>query len=185
MKPPKPATFNTGTTTTRPRKLSGPRLRPRSNTAAMLAYSAAWTPAVTTRVGPAFSPLMSHMPELRQAVSSLEGLRSAVGRPLDMNREQKAIDAARVLRYLGTRDAALALVHFFERGREVIQNYIVAGLYGSPYREEVIAALREGLTAPDVAVTSNWIGASSRQATPTPVSALPTRHRSIHTAQAT
>jgi hypothetical protein len=103
--------------------------------------------------------------ELRQAVTSLEGFRSAVGRPLDPNRAQKAIDAAQVLRYLGTRDAALALVHFFERGPEAIQNYIVAGLYGSPYRDEVIAALREGLTAADVAVTSNWIDTLSELTT--------------------
>ncbi len=103
--------------------------------------------------------------ELRQADSSLEGFRSAAGRPLDPNREQKAIDAAKVLRYLGTRDAALALVNFFERGPEVIQNYIVAGLYGSPYRDEVIVALREGLTAPDVAVTSNWIDTLSELVT--------------------
>jgi len=98
--------------------------------------------------------------QLQEAVASLSGSdvpRPAGGQVTDLRRDQRVVEAARVLRFLETRDAALALVRFFDRGLQMAQNQLQAGLYGSPYRDEVIAALQEGLTAPDVPVTSNWM----------------------------
>src|SRR5579883_571909 len=51
----------TGTTIRRPLILDASSERPNSSAAAMLAYSAACTPAVTTNVGPSPAPLMSHI----------------------------------------------------------------------------------------------------------------------------
>ncbi len=53
-----PGTFITGRTITRPASPFGCSERPNSSAAAMLAYSAACTPAVTTSVGPGRSPLI-------------------------------------------------------------------------------------------------------------------------------
>lgn len=97
--------------------------------------------------------------QLQRAVALLsrETGSPGVGRTVDIRREQEIADAARVLRFLDTRDAALALVRFFEQGPERAQADLLAGLYGSPYRNEVISALKAGLSFPDAAVTSNWI----------------------------
>jgi hypothetical protein len=105
--------------------------------------------------------------QLQQAVASLNHGVSPpiVGQPIDTQRQNDVVTAARVLRFLETRDAALALVRFFDRSPYNVQGDLVAGLYGSPYRNEIVSALEDGLTSPDVPVTHNWIDTLSELAT--------------------
>jgi hypothetical protein len=79
--------------------------------------------------------------------------------------QEEIIAAARVLRFLNTRDAALAMVRFFDHGLNNAQGDFMAGLYGSPYRNEIIAALEEGLASPEVPATPNWINMLAELAT--------------------
>lgn len=66
--------------------------------------------------------------------------------------------AARILRFLETREAAHALVRFFEHGPAAAQQELRAGLFGSPHRKEVIASMERDLSAPDVPITYYWLG---------------------------
>jgi hypothetical protein len=122
--------------------------------------------------------------QLRLAVASLTGPPATVGRTTNLKREQEIVDAARVLRFLDTRDAALALVRFFESGPEIVQNDIVAGLYGSPYRDDVISALKEGFTSPDVPVTSSRIDIISDLTTARELGPCPLREKDAAATQA-
>jgi hypothetical protein len=70
--------------------------------------------------------------------------------------EDKIINAARILRFLNTREAALALVRFFEHAPPPAQYDLVAGLYGSPYLNEIISALEEIMKSPTFVPTSQW-----------------------------
>jgi len=105
--------------------------------------------------------------QLQQAVALLsQGLpEPALGRVIDVQREKDVLAAARVLRFLDTKGAALAMVRFFDSGLYIAQGDLTAGLYGSPYREDIISALEEGLSSNEVSVTHNWIDTLSELAT--------------------
>lgn len=99
--------------------------------------------------------------QLQRAVSSL----TSVPMPSDVQNEQEVAAAARVLRYLETQDAALAMVRFFDRGPTAMQLEISAGLYGSPFRQKVISALEDGLKSPEKPATQKWINTLAELAT--------------------
>jgi hypothetical protein len=103
--------------------------------------------------------------QLKQAVAVLERgdpPRPGIGQPYDPNRESQlredAIAAARVLRFLDTPEAAEALVRFYEHGPETAQQQLHAGLWASPYRGEVMAALEKAVAAPEVSITYLYLG---------------------------
>ena len=62
-------------------------------------------------------------------------------------------EAARALRFLGTREAAQALVRFHLNGPPGVQYEIVQGLRESPYRDEIIAELEAGLATPGAQIS--------------------------------
>jgi len=72
--------------------------------------------------------------------------------------DDEAAHAGRVLRFLETAEAARAMVRFFEHGPRAAQQELRAGLFGSPWRKEVTAAMDEATAAPDRAVTSYFLG---------------------------
>jgi hypothetical protein len=104
--------------------------------------------------------------QLDKAVASLSlGVPiPTVGHIVDVQRERDAVAAARVLRFLETRDAALVMVRFFDSGLYNVQEDLRAGLYGSPYRNDVISAMEARLTSSDQ-VTADWINTLSELAT--------------------
>ena len=59
----------------------------------------------------------------------------------------------------GNTEAARAMVRFFEHGPQAAQQDLHAGLFASPWRKEVIAALDEAIADSDVAVTNYFLGA--------------------------
>jgi hypothetical protein len=65
---------------------------------------------------------------------------------------------ARTLRFLGTREAAQALVRFALNGPPGAQDEIRKGLLESPYRDEIIAELEAGIAAPPGAQVSQGLG---------------------------
>jgi len=70
--------------------------------------------------------------------------------------EEKIINAGRVLRFLHTRGAALALVRLFEKAPPPARYDLVAGLYGSPYLNEIISAMEEAMKNPAFTPTPQW-----------------------------
>ncbi len=66
--------------------------------------------------------------------------------------------AARTLRFLETPEAAAALVRYFEHGPMAAQAELHAGLFASPYRKEVMAAMEAAVAAPDIPVTYYYLG---------------------------
>jgi len=62
-------------------------------------------------------------------------------------------EAARTLRFLGTREAAHALVRFHLDGPPGLQYEIIQGLRESPYRMEIIAELEAGIANPGAQVS--------------------------------
>jgi hypothetical protein len=72
--------------------------------------------------------------------------------------EADAARAARTLRFLETPEAAQALSRFFEHGPQAAQSELHAGLFASPYRKEVIAAMEAAVEAPDIPVTYYYLG---------------------------
>jgi hypothetical protein len=96
---------------------------------------------------------------LRQAVATLEHSappQPSVGEEFDLRRREvhdaDAAAAARVLRFLETKEAARALARVYENGPVMVQSELHAGLFASPHRIEVIAAMEEAIAAPDVPV---------------------------------
>lgn len=61
-------------------------------------------------------------------------------------------EAARTLRFLGTLDAANALVRFHLYGPPDVQNELVKGLCESPYQQEIIQELEEAFATPDLRI---------------------------------
>ncbi len=76
----------------------------------------------------------------------------------EQSRDADVGRAARTLRFLDTKDAAPALARFFEHGPRVAQAELHAGLFASPYRKEVIAAMEEAVAAPDIPITYYYLG---------------------------
>jgi hypothetical protein len=103
---------------------------------------------------------------LRQAVTTLQRPdppQPKIGEEYDPRpREVHDADApaaARVLRFLETEEAARALARFYEHGPVMAQSELRAGLFASPHRSEVIAAMEEAIAAPDVPVNYSYLGA--------------------------
>jgi hypothetical protein len=104
--------------------------------------------------------------QLRQAVAVLEipdPPPARVGQSINPNvRESQQADAAaaaRTLRFLETPEAAQALARFFEHGPEYAQSELRTGLFASPYRKEVMAAMEAAVAAPDFPVTYYYLDA--------------------------
>lgn len=88
--------------------------------------------------------------QLRSAVQTLAGPSS----PEDAHR------AARILRFLNTRDSAKQLARLFWGLNRQPNGYdLMYGLYGSPYRQLVIDSMRAELAVPDHAITSDFLSA--------------------------
>ena len=103
---------------------------------------------------------------LRQAVATLERPdppQPKIGEEFDPRprevHDADAAAAARVLRFLETKEAARALARFYEHGPVMAQSELRAGLFASPHRSEVIAAMEEAIAAPDVPVNYSYLGA--------------------------
>ena len=73
--------------------------------------------------------------------------------------EADAVRAARTLCFLETPEAAQALARFYEHGPQAAQSELRAGLFASPYRREMIAAMEAAVVAPDVPITYYYLGA--------------------------
>src|SRR5215831_13509866 len=102
---------------------------------------------------------------LRQAVATLERPdppQPKIGEEYDARSREvhdaDAVAAARVLRFLETTEAARALARFYEHGPVMAQSELQAGLFASPHRSEVIAAMEEAIAAPDVPVNYSYLG---------------------------
>src|SRR5262245_19598876 len=102
---------------------------------------------------------------LRQAVATLEHPdppQPKIGeeydpRPREVH-DADAVAAARVLRFLETKEAARSLARFYEHGPVMAQSELRAGLFASPHRSDLIAAMEEAIAAPDVPVNSSYLG---------------------------
>jgi hypothetical protein len=73
--------------------------------------------------------------------------------------EKDQVHAARVLRFLETREAVDAMVRFFKPGplEDGVEWELRVGFFGSPYRSDVIASLEKALAASDTAITPAWM----------------------------
>jgi hypothetical protein len=118
--------------------------------------------------------------QLKQAVTVLERgdpPQPRIGQPYDPNREsqlrEEAAQAARVLRFLETREAAEAVVRFYEHGPEMAQGQLGAGLWATPHRKEVMAALEKAVAAPDVGITYSYLAVLIELATVTRFGPMP------------
>lgn len=100
--------------------------------------------------------------QLRKAVAVLQIPDLPPGRSLDLRSLQlqrdNAAAAARTVRFLETPEAAQALAQFYEHGPEYAQSELRAGLFGSPYREQVIADMEAAVAAPDIPITNSYLG---------------------------
>lgn len=103
--------------------------------------------------------------ELRKAVATLEipdPPQPTVGQSFDPRVQQAHNDeeqaAARTLRLLETPEAAAAMVRFYQHGPDYAESELSAGLFASPYRKEIIAAMEAAVAATDVPVTYIYLG---------------------------
>jgi hypothetical protein len=96
--------------------------------------------------------------QLQLAIRALEDAnpfpRSVTIQPLGSGQSPVSVQASTVLRFLGTPGAARALVRFIDR-RNVGE--ISSGLWASPQRQEVLAAMEADLIDPDFVVTEYWL----------------------------
>jgi len=96
--------------------------------------------------------------QLQLAIRALEDAnpfpRSVTIQPLGSVQSPVSVQASSVLRFLGTPGAARALVRFIDR-RNVGE--ISSGLWASPQRQEVLAAMEADLIDPDFVVTEYWL----------------------------
>jgi hypothetical protein len=128
--------------------------------------------------------------QLKEAVSVLELgdlPRPGIEQPYDPGKyethNENAIRAAQTLRFLETPEAARAIVRFFEQGPDSAQRELNAGLFASPHRKEVMAAMEESLASPDMPVTYGYLAALMRlvqlvQIGPTPLYTAKTQEES-------
>jgi hypothetical protein len=86
---------------------------------------------------------------LKEAVAVLEGPDSPDG--------PSAENAARVLRFLETPEAAQAMVRLSVMPNSREQRQLDAGLWGSPYRNEIISGMEQAISAPDFPVRYYFI----------------------------
>jgi len=100
--------------------------------------------------------------QLKDAVAVLERgdpPQSRVGQAFDQRQHNdENAQAARTIRFLETPESVQALTRFFENGPQGAQRELHAGLFASPYRREVIAAMEAAVAAPDVPITYYYLG---------------------------
>jgi hypothetical protein len=96
--------------------------------------------------------------QLQLAIDALENAnpfpRSVRSQPLESGQSPVILEASKVLKFLGTPAAARALVRFLDR-RNVGE--ISSGLWASPRRQEVLAAMEQQINEPDFAVDAFWL----------------------------
>jgi hypothetical protein len=63
-----------------------------------------------------------------------------------------------VLRFLEVREACSPLARFFEHGPQNASKDLRAGLFASPYRNDVIAAMELSINAPDIPISYYYFG---------------------------
>jgi hypothetical protein len=97
--------------------------------------------------------------ELQKAVAALEAPQQpmAADPRIRQARSDDEQAPARTLRFLETPEAAAAMVRFYRHGPDYAQAELSAGLFASPYRKEVIAAMEAELAAPDVAINVYYL----------------------------
>jgi hypothetical protein len=99
--------------------------------------------------------------QLRDAVATLAAWGPAppkIGQIVDPRIEEAVARAARVLRFLEVREAVQPLARFFEHGPQNAQQDLRAGLFASPYRNDVIAAMELSINAPDIPISYYYFG---------------------------
>ncbi len=68
------------------------------------------------------------------------------------------MQAARTLAFLNTQGAALRMVELFsEQPGLYINRQLRFGLFGSPYRKEILAAMESNLESPEVSIGQEWM----------------------------
>jgi len=99
--------------------------------------------------------------QLQQAVATLiiEDPQPVVGQHYDdpRRRGEQAEQAGRILRFLETEQAVPPLARFFESANTYAQAQLRAGLFASPYRQEIMAAMEKELVDPDRPVTYYYL----------------------------
>jgi hypothetical protein len=80
---------------------------------------------------------------------------------LNSGQAKPNLQAARTLRFLNTESAAARLVEFFTKlhSEVYVGQQLEYGMYGSPYRKEVLAAMEAVLESPDVPIAQGWMDA--------------------------
>jgi hypothetical protein len=71
--------------------------------------------------------------------------------------EAVAWDVSRTLRFLETREAALAMVEFFPEPGIYSREQFRLGLFASPYRKEILEAMEAQLVSPSVPIDDQWL----------------------------
>lgn len=102
--------------------------------------------------------------QLRQAIATLEEREPpapVVGQTVDLRsfqqHDHEMARAGRTLRFLESREAVLLLARFFENAPGAAQQQLRAGLFGSPFRQDVIAAMENSVGAPGFPVTYYYL----------------------------
>jgi len=96
--------------------------------------------------------------QLQLTIDALENAhpfpRSVRSQPLESDQFPVVLEASKVLKFLGTPGAARALVRFLDLRNA---GEISSGLWSSPHRQEVLAAMEAQLNEPDFAVDVFWL----------------------------
>jgi hypothetical protein len=96
--------------------------------------------------------------QLQFAITALESAnpfsRPVTIQPLESGHSSVSVQASTLLRFLGTPGAARALVRFIDHYNA---GEISSGLWASPHRQEVLAAMEANLIDPDFVVTEFWL----------------------------
>jgi hypothetical protein len=93
--------------------------------------------------------------KLRDAIAVLSG--SGACPIVSPRTEDCRTKAARILRFLETREAALALVRRLPDAQGEARDHLRLGLFGSPYRKEILAAMESDMESADVPVDRIWM----------------------------
>jgi hypothetical protein len=75
---------------------------------------------------------------------------------------QRRLNAARTLRFLESRDAAILLTRFLSSGQDVDSWSMYAGVLGSPYRKQILPVMEGRLIAPDQPVWGRYLDTLSQ-----------------------
>jgi hypothetical protein len=99
--------------------------------------------------------------KLREAVAILKGPSTCQAPPIGRGGILRScgLQAARTLRFLDTPGAAVALVELFSRLRNMgyENEELRLGLFSSPHRRQILAAMDAELESPDVPIDTHWM----------------------------